>query len=163
MTNSGHLLEQEKHDRLTAYIHHLEETKKKRQIYNDQIAMCRDTVGQEGGCMHYSYDFAQQIHYPNNSLQPGPAYFLTSRQCQIFGVSCEPEGVQYNYLIDEADNVGKGANYTISLLHHYLEHHASRNYPDFYIHADNCVGQNKNNATSSRMWVMSVAAKALFT
>ena len=43
MTNSGHLSEQEKHDRLTAYIHHLEEVKKERQNYNDQITMCRDT------------------------------------------------------------------------------------------------------------------------
>ena len=29
------------------------------------------------------------------------------------------------YLIDEAGNPGKGADCVISLLHHYLEHHAA--------------------------------------
>ena len=24
---------------------------------------------------HYSFDFAQQVHYPSNPLQPGPIYF----------------------------------------------------------------------------------------
>ena len=27
--------------------------------------------------VHYSFDYAQQIHYPSNPLQPGPMYFLT--------------------------------------------------------------------------------------
>ena len=120
MTNTGHLSEEQKEERVKAYTDHLDEAKQERQNYNDQIAMCRDTIGEEGGCMHYSYDFAQQIHYPNNPLQPGPAYFLTARKCQIFGIACEPTGSQVNYLIDEADNVGKGANCTISLVHHYL-------------------------------------------
>ena len=96
--------------------------------------------------MHYSYDFAQQVHFPINPLQPGPAYFLSARKCQIFGVCCEPLGLQTNYLIDEADNVGKGANITISLFHHYLENTAIKQ-KCIFLHADNCVGQNKNNAT----------------
>ena len=25
--------------------------------------------------VHYSFDFAQQVHYPSNPLQPGPIYF----------------------------------------------------------------------------------------
>ena len=25
--------------------------------------------------VHYSFDFAQQVHYPDNPLQPGPMYF----------------------------------------------------------------------------------------
>ena len=51
--------------------------------------------------MHYSYDVAQQVHFPKNPLQPGPAYFLTAHKCQILVW-------QVNYLIDEADVVGKG-------------------------------------------------------
>ena len=112
--------------------------------------MCRDAYNSAGVGdnvpMHYSYDFAQQVHYPNNPLQPGPAYFLTARKCQIFGVSCEPLGWQVNYMIDEADVVGKGANITISLLHHFLQHRALPS-EVLFLHADNCVGQNKNNAT----------------
>ena len=40
--------------------------------------------------MQYSFDYAQQVHFPNNPQQPGPAYFVTARKCQIFGVVCEP-------------------------------------------------------------------------
>lgn len=47
------------------------------------------------------------------------------------------------YLIDEAFNVGKGANSIISMLHHFFEVHGfGEKY--VHLHADNCVGQNKN-------------------
>ena len=36
--------------------------------------------------LHYSFDFAQQVHYPHNPLQPGPMYFKTARKCAVFGV-----------------------------------------------------------------------------
>jgi len=39
---------------------------------------------------------------------------------------------------------GKGANCLASMLHHYLEHY-SRGKTHLVVHADNCVGQNKNN------------------
>ena len=32
---------------------------------------------------------------------------------------CEAQSSQVNYLIDESDDVGKGANTTISFVHHY--------------------------------------------
>jgi hypothetical protein len=57
---------------------------------------------------HYSFDFAQQVHFPSNPLQPGPIYLLTPRKCGIFGVCCEAAPRQVNYLIDEAFDVGKG-------------------------------------------------------
>ena len=50
-----------------------------------------------------------------------------------------------NYLIDEAERTGKGANTTVSLVHHYLENH-SVGEQNVSLHCDNCVGQNKNNA-----------------
>ena len=150
LSNSGHLSDDEKATRLTNYTDHLSLAKKARAEYNQQITTCHEaynspTVGEDVP-MHYSYDFAQQVHFPNNPLQPGPAYFLTARKCQIFGVACEPLGWQVNYLIDEADVVGKGANTTISLLHHFFEERAEKG-KEVYLHADNCVGQNKNNAT----------------
>lgn len=94
--------------------------------------------------MHYSFDFAQQVHYPHNPLQPGPIYFKTPRKCAVFGVCCEALPRQVNYLIDESCDTGKGANTVVSLLHHFLEHHALGE-TELGLHADNCSGQNKNN------------------
>ena len=93
--------------------------------------------------VHYLFDFAQQVHYPYNPLQPGPMYFKTARRCAIFGVCCEGIPRQVNYLIDASDS-GKGANTVVSLLHHFLEHHALGEV-ELGLHADNCLGQNKNN------------------
>ena len=33
--------------------------------------------------VHYSFDFAQQVHYPHNPLQPGPIYFKTTRKSAV--------------------------------------------------------------------------------
>ena len=93
---------------------------------------------------HYSFDFAQQVHYPHNPLQPGPMYFKTARKCAVFGVCCEGIPRQVNYLIDEASDTGKGANTVVSLLHHFLKSH-SLGEVNLHLHADNCAGQNKNN------------------
>ena len=51
---------------------------------------------------------------------------------------------QVNYLIDEAQSCGKGANSIVSMVHHFLQNfaHGANN---ILLHADNCVGQNKNN------------------
>lgn len=38
------------------------------------------------GGIHYSFDFAQQIHIPFTSLQPGPIYFLTPLKVGLFGI-----------------------------------------------------------------------------
>lgn len=94
--------------------------------------------------IHYSFDFAQQIHIPSNPMQPGPIYFKTPRKCGIFGVMCEAIPRQVNYLIDEASDVGKGANTTISYVHHYFQNHGLGE-TQAHLHADNCSGQNKNN------------------
>lgn len=94
--------------------------------------------------MHYSFDFAQQIHIPSNPMQPGPIYFKTPRKCGIFGVMCEAVPKQVNYLIDEASDDGKGANTTISYVHHFFQNHGPGE-THIHLHADNCSGQNKDN------------------
>ena len=95
--------------------------------------------------VHYSFDMAQQVHYPANPLQPGPIYFLTPRKCAIFGVCCKGLPRQLNYLIDEACHTGKGANTIVSMLHHHFFAEHGLREAHVHLHADNCVGQNKNN------------------
>ena len=92
--------------------------------------------------MHYSYDYAQPVHYPSNPLQPSPIYFKTPRKCCIFGVCCEAIPRQVNFLVDEAVLTGEGANSTISLVHYFLKNFGLGE-TNAYIHADNCAGQNK--------------------
>ena len=94
--------------------------------------------------VHYSFDYAQQVHYPSDPLQPGPIYFLTPRKCTVFGVACEALPRQINFLTDEAGDCGKGANAVVSRIHYFFDHHGFGE-RDVYLHADNCTGQNKNN------------------
>ena len=93
--------------------------------------------------MHYSFDFAQQVHYPCDPLQPGPIFFLTPRKCGIFGVCCEAVPQQINYLIDEGMATSKGSDAVISYLHHFFATHGLGE-SDVVLHCDNCSGQNKN-------------------
>jgi hypothetical protein len=113
----------------------------KKTITNDVAvkANSRDII------MSYSWDFAQQLQYPFEDQQVGPIFFKTPRRAQLFGVSCEGSGCQVNYLIDEADFVEKNADTVISLLDHFFSNYSLREMTA-YLTADNCVGQNKNNA-----------------
>jgi len=94
---------------------------------------------------HYSWDFAQQLHYPFEDQQVGPIYFKTPRKAHLFGVCSEGVPCQHNYLIDEEHFLEKNANTVISLLDHFF---ANYGLGEKWVHltADNCVGQNKNNA-----------------
>ena len=93
---------------------------------------------------HCSFDYAQQVHYPSDPLQPGPIYFLVPRKCSVFGVCCEAIPRQVNFICDEAGDCGKGANTVISQLHYYFQQHGLGE-KEAFLHADNCTGQNKNN------------------
>ena len=70
------------------------------------------TLCSYNGTVHYSYDYAQQLHYPSDPNEPGPIYFKTPRKCAIFGVCCESIPRQVNFLIDKNVLTGKGANST---------------------------------------------------
>ena len=96
------------------------------------------------GTVHYSYDYAQQLHYPSDPMQPGPIYFKTPRKCAIFGVCCEAIPRQVNFLIDENVLTGKGANSTISYVHFYFERHGLGE-TEAQVHADKCDAQKKNS------------------
>lgn len=96
------------------------------------------------GKMHYSFDYAQQVHLPSNPMQPGPIYFKVPRKVGIFGVCCESLPRQVNFVIDEAGSTGKGANAAISYLHYFFQKHGIGE-TDVHLHTDNCCGQNKNS------------------
>ena len=93
--------------------------------------------------VHYSFDFAHQVHYPSNPVQPGPIYFRTPRKAAIFGICCDAIPRQVNFIIDEASDTGKGANTVVSLLDYFFEQSGLGE--TVRLHADNYSGQNKNN------------------
>ena len=93
--------------------------------------------------VHYSFGYAQQVHYPSDPLQPGPIYFLTPRKCAVFGVNCEALPRQVNFLTDKAGDCGKGANAVVSRLDFFHNHAFGEK--DVFLHTDNFTGQNKNN------------------
>ena len=158
---STNLPEDEKSEKLKSAEQHLTTAKEERKAYNGKKEISKAnweglpvlTREQRHGhgnshnlpiSMLYSFDHAQLVHIPSNPLQPGPAYFKTARKCEIFGICCERSRIQVNYLIDEGESIGKGANSIISYLHHYLSIH-SVGEEHLQLQADNCIGQNKNN------------------
>ena len=94
--------------------------------------------------MHYSFDYAQQVHFPSDPMQPGPMYFLCPRKCGLFGVTCEGVPQQVIYLIDEGMCISKGVNSVISFLDHFFANHGIGE-KKVYLHCNNCSGENKNN------------------
>lgn len=62
----------------------------------------KHTPNSYDGDIHYSFDFAQQIHIPFDSLQPGPIYFLTPFKVGLFGIFNDTLKVQHNFIIPES-------------------------------------------------------------
>jgi hypothetical protein len=152
--------EQKQTELYTAALNHLNHVKKERLYYkaHSKIAAVDYenlrktntpktdiTPNSQDIVMSYSWDFAQQLQYPFEEQQVGPIYFKTPRRAQLFGVCCEGSGRQINYLIDEAHFLEKNANTVISLLDHFFSNYGLGEMT-VYLTADNCVGQNKNNA-----------------
>lgn len=130
---NANVSEDEKNSLLEQQNEHITKAMKERDFYKDSVKRCKETLEntdvdllqQQHACsfrgrVHYSYDYAQQVHYPSNPQQPGPIYFKTSRKCGLLGICCEGLPRQINYLIDEAVMTGKGANATITYVHDFL-------------------------------------------
>ena len=100
--------------------------------------------------MQYSFDYCQQVSLPYSSQQRGTFYFKTPRKVQVFGVCCEPLSRQVFFLIDEAQQAGKGAVVVVSLVHAFFHLHGLGE-RCVTLQADNCVGQNKN---TTMMWYL---------
>ena len=92
--------EEDKISAVEAHQDHLRKAKREREIYNSAVDASKDFLKRHAtisllsgnrpcslkGTVHYSYDYAQQVHYPSNPQQPGPIYFKTPRKCGIFGI-----------------------------------------------------------------------------
>ena len=142
-------------------LDHLKHAKKERLFYqanikiaqkyykklasNNKAALKSNKPNSKNIMAHYSWDFAQQLHYPFEEQQVGPIFFKTPRKAQLFGICCEGMYQKYNYLIDEEHFPEKNANTVISLLDHFFTNYGLG---EKWVHltADNCAGQNKNNA-----------------
>ena len=165
IVRTSNSLEVEKSTAISNPLEHLRTVKLERSYYKSVYDDCKETVrahfitdgeftppkpcskipcNSKDIKVHYSFDYAQQVHFPSDPLQPGPIYFLTPRKCTVFGVNCEALPRQINFLTDEAGDCGKGANAVVSRLHYFFENHGLGE-REVHLHADNCCGQNKNN------------------
>ena len=153
---SANVPEGEKSERLLRQEEHLRLVDVERRLYNEMVGgakkVCfdRQLTELDGGAacrrqmvMHYSFDYAQQVHLPSDPQQPGPIYFLVPRKCGLFGLCCEGIPKQVNFLVDEAHLISKGSNAVVSYLHYFFEHFGLGE-TTANLHCDNCVGQNKN-------------------
>ena len=104
ITLTTNLSDLEKASKIKQYSDHLELAKSERKMYNEQCKSCIEQVGR----MHYSFDYAQQIHFPSSPQQPGSIFFKTPRKCGVFGICSEPLSKQVTYIVDEACTTGKG-------------------------------------------------------
>ena len=160
LQSAANLSESEKAECILAQQEHLNCAQAEREFYKFSCSKSKETLETLGpealinletrdastlaATVHYSFDYAQQVHIPSDPMQPGPIYFKTPRKCGIFGVMCEGIPRQVNFLIDEAASAGKGVNATISYVHYFFENHGLGE-TVAHLHADNCAGQNKNN------------------
>lgn len=153
---SANMPDEQKESTLQEHLDHLHVVREERAAYNNMVRLAKEVVASaninqlepthansQPFTMHYSFDFAQQVHYPSDPMQPGPMYFLVPRKCGIFGINCEGLPQQINYLIDESQSVSKGSTMVISLLHHFFENFGLGE-QHVELHCDNCSGQNKN-------------------
>jgi len=112
--HSANLPDDVKSLKVQQHVSHIAVVQQERSLYNGMVddarrvvadqhitALLCSTPSRRPITMHYCSDYAQQVHYPSDPLQPGPMYFLTPRKCGIFGVYCPGIPQQVNYLTDE--------------------------------------------------------------
>ena len=110
-------------------------------MYNECVARAQN---EPDVFHHYTFDFSQCVSLPHYSRQRSTLFFLSLRKVQIFGFRISA-GKQLNYLIDEAESMGKdgkmthGPNAVLSMIDHALENYCLPG-DTFTIHADNCPG-----------------------
>lgn len=141
LSNLSNLTIEEQTALLKFSIKHLNDAKNQREFYN----LYRDKSKEKNlsSLLVLSFDYAQNVSYPSSPQQVGSSFFKANRKCGLFGINNEATHIQTNITIDEEDITGKGANAVISMLDYYFNNNSAEN---IILFADNCVGQNKNNA-----------------
>ena len=91
LQRAANLSEREKVECIKAHQDHINSAQSERDFYKTSCANSQKTLETDdavlncanrnacswNGTMHYSFDYAQQVHIPSNPLQPGPIYFKT--------------------------------------------------------------------------------------
>ena len=155
--------------KLTAdFTSHLEAAQEERDHYLTSMKQAATVLEENQGTppqyAHYTFDFAQCVHIPHHARQVGPLYFKTPRKIQLFGICCDGNKKQHNYLIDEDNSIGAngakthGPNSVISMLDHYFSTHGLHE-TKCHLHCDNCVGQNKNNSVAGYLAWRTITGK----
>lgn len=95
LVRAANLPDHEKADCIKAQQEHLDCAQVEREFYKKTCSDAAMTFGHTvaetnfnetnepcsfSGTMHYSFDYAQQVHFPSNPMQPGPIYFKTPRK-----------------------------------------------------------------------------------
>ena len=130
---------------------HLQHAHLERAFYNKSIETAKaEHAKPEPNLKHITFDFAQQLEVPQHTRQVGPLYFKSRFRIQLFGVCDEAAQRQINFTFHEGETIGQdgarshGPNAVISMLDHYLDNYCQERV--LAMHADNCVGQNKNRS-----------------
>lgn len=90
ITRSSNCTEDEKDRNYAEAREHLQCAKGQRHYYRKQVEESKtSTKNRTMTTSCYSFDHAQQVHYPSNPQQPGPIYFKVPRKCGLFGVCDE--------------------------------------------------------------------------
>jgi len=130
------------------FADHLSQAPAEHQYYLDKCLESKSELSKNSvpNFAHYTFDFAKQLHLPHHYRQVGPMYFKVGRKVQLFGICCDNNYIQVNYLVDESETIGKNGTKSHGadlMLDHYFTTHSLQE-SVCYCHADNCVGQNKN-------------------
>lgn len=75
------------------------------------------------GTMHYSFDYARTSPLSKERYATWANLFQDPLQVWNFSINVRALPCQVSYLIDKAATVCKGANATISYLHHFFSHY----------------------------------------
>ena len=108
--------EEEKISCTSQFSDHLIQAQAERQSYldsclNSKLELSKHSVP---NFAHYTFDFAQQLVLPHHSRQVGPMYFKVGRRVQLFGMCCDSNNTQVNYLVDESETIGQNGTVTWS-------------------------------------------------
>ena len=90
--------------KLTAdFTSHLEAAQEERNYYLTSMQQATTALEENPSAppqyAHYTFNFAQCVHIPHHARQVGPLYFKTPRKIQLFGICCDGNKKQHNYLI----------------------------------------------------------------